>query len=124
MSKHTAKAKASAMAKAEKRDTTVATLGRIIERARKLGLVDLDRDGNPHWYTAETMGIDLSACLYGAFRAEQAVPGFSLERLEAFDDFSFLHDVTGIARHLNRETGEMGGHFTPRCARGNAAKKG
>lgn len=108
------------MAKKSKKGGTAASLNRIIARARKLGLVDYDRDGRLHWYSAETMRIDLSACLNGAFRAEQAIPGFSLERLEGFDDFNFTHDVVGIARHLNRKTGDMGGHFLPRCARGKA----
>lgn len=39
-----------------------------------------------------------------------------LERLLAFDDFNFNHDVFGIRRHLNRETGELENHFVPRCA--------
>jgi hypothetical protein len=29
----------------------------------------------------------------------------------------FGHDVGGIRRHLNRSTGELEGHFQPRCAR-------
>lgn len=36
------------------------------------------------------------------------------DRLLAADDFNFLHDVCGISRHMNRETGEIGGHFLPR----------
>lgn len=31
-------------------------------------------------------------------------------------DDSFGHDVLGIRRHLDRETGKLGGHFLPRCA--------
>lgn len=38
-----------------------------------------------------------------------------LELLKA-DDFNFAHDVFGIRRHLNRTTGELGDHFTPRYA--------
>jgi len=30
------------------------------------------------------------------------------------DDFNLLHDISGIARHLDRETGKLGGHFRPR----------
>lgn len=36
------------------------------------------------------------------------------DRLLAADDFNFLHDIGGISRHINRETGEIGGHFLPR----------
>lgn len=37
-----------------------------------------------------------------------------LEALLAADDFNFLHDISGIARHLNRETGELENGFRPR----------
>jgi hypothetical protein len=40
-----------------------------------------------------------------------------LDDLLAFPDFDFAHDVFGIRRHLDRETGKLGGHFIPRCAR-------
>lgn len=35
--------------------------------------------------------------------------------LEA-DRFDLMHDVLGIAHHINRETGEIGGCFLPRFA--------
>lgn len=39
------------------------------------------------------------------------------DRLLGFAEFSFWHDVMGIARHLNRRTGELEHFFVPRCAR-------
>lgn len=39
-----------------------------------------------------------------------------LDEWAAADDFNFGHDWFGIGRHLNRETGEMGGCFVPRFA--------
>ena len=36
--------------------------------------------------------------------------------LHQFDDANFGHDISGIYRHLNRETGELEGCFLPRCA--------
>jgi hypothetical protein len=39
-----------------------------------------------------------------------------LQKLLAADDFNFAHDVFGIRRHLNRETGQLENHFLPRCA--------
>lgn len=39
-----------------------------------------------------------------------------LDELLAADDFNFAHDVFGIRRHLDRETGELGGCFVPRFA--------
>lgn len=47
-----------------------------------------------------------------------------LEKLEAADDFNFAHDAFGICRHLDRDTGRLGGLFSPRCSqreRRNAA---
>lgn len=39
-----------------------------------------------------------------------------LGRLAAADDFNFAHDVFGIRRHLNRETGKLENCFMPRYA--------
>ena len=37
-----------------------------------------------------------------------------LNELLATDDGNFGHDVFGIRRHLDRETGKLGGCFLPR----------
>lgn len=37
-----------------------------------------------------------------------------LEDMLAADDFNFAHDVFGIERHLDRDTGELTGFFSPR----------
>lgn len=37
-------------------------------------------------------------------------------RLNAADDFNFAHDAFGIARHLDRETGQLTNCFLPRFA--------
>ncbi len=39
-----------------------------------------------------------------------------LEGLLAADNFNFAHDVFGIYKHLNRETGQLTGGFLPRYA--------
>lgn len=39
-----------------------------------------------------------------------------LNDLLAADDANFAHDVFGIRRHLNRQTGELGDCFLPRFA--------
>lgn len=39
----------------------------------------------------------------------------NFEKLLAADDFNFIHDASGICRHLNRETGKLEDHFLPRC---------
>ena len=40
-----------------------------------------------------------------------------LDKLMEFETFDFWHDVNGINRHLNRETGELENCFSPRCSR-------
>ena len=42
-------------------------------------------------------------------------------RLREFDDFSFLHDILGIERHLDRTTGALRDLFVPRCTRRGGA---
>lgn len=40
-----------------------------------------------------------------------------LFRLLASDDENFAHDIFGIRRHINRETGELNDCFLPRFAK-------
>lgn len=39
-----------------------------------------------------------------------------LNDLLAADNFNFLHDITGIMRHLDRTSGRLQDHFLPRFA--------
>ncbi len=39
-----------------------------------------------------------------------------LDRLASADDANFGHDIFGIRRHINRETGELQNCFVPRFA--------
>lgn len=39
-----------------------------------------------------------------------------LQKLLDAPDGDFGHDVFGIRRHINRQTGELGDCFLPRCA--------
>lgn len=41
-----------------------------------------------------------------------------LDELLAADPFNFAHDIFGIRRYLNRNTGVLENHFTPRFGRG------
>ncbi len=43
-----------------------------------------------------------------------------LKKLCDIDHANFAHDVFGIARHLDRKTGELRNFFVPRCARSEA----
>lgn len=61
-------------------------------------------------YPAMTCEMDLTACHANCNRLD-------LDRLMLADDFNFLHDVAGIRRHINRETGELMDCFVPRYSR-------
>lgn len=43
-------------------------------------------------------------------------------RLLTADDFNFLHDISGISRHMNRTNGRLSGNFLPRFTAKAAAK--
>jgi len=44
-----------------------------------------------------------------------------LADLAQADDFNLAHDVFGIARHIDRRTGRLLGHFLPRFSRREGA---
>jgi hypothetical protein len=47
-----------------------------------------------------------------------------LDKLLAFPDFDFSHDVFGIQRHIDRKTGTLGDCFLPRCSKPQALEAG
>lgn len=51
--------------------------------------------------------LDISACHFSAQKLR-------LEDLLAADEFNFIHDITGINRHLDRETMALTDGFSPR----------
>ena len=55
-----------------------------------------------------TLNMDLTACQVGDTPLD-------LEKLLAFDDFNFSHDIGGITQHIDRETGKLMDRFSPRC---------
>lgn len=76
-------------------------IGRIVVRARAVGLIELDGLG---------LTMDLTATHANGCPLDLAL----LLDAPAFD---FAHDIAGIARHLDRLTGKLGDCFVPRCAR-------
>lgn len=40
-----------------------------------------------------------------------------LKRLLGADDFNFMHDISGINKHLSHETFELTGFFVPRFSK-------
>jgi hypothetical protein len=79
------------------------TARKIARRARNLYLdAKIDRDA-----------IDIQMDLI-ATHANGCPMDF--DQLLAADDFNLMHDVGGIDRHLDRETGELTNCFRPRFA--------
>lgn len=57
----------------------------------------------------EHVSMDLTACHVSGNPLD-------LDKLAKFDAFDFIHDIAGIDRHLDRETGELRNCFLPRCS--------
>jgi hypothetical protein len=89
------------------KSSTIAAIGtRFGKWLNEQGVFDFDADAKL------SLVMDL--------RAADGVNGnkkIDFERLLAADDFNFIHDVGGIQRHMNRETGKLENCFLPRCAR-------
>lgn len=71
----------------------------IVQRAENLGW-----KGN-----RMTTVMDLTACHLNGCPLD-------LQRMKTAPDYSVIHDVAGIARHIDRETGKLRDHFSPHCA--------
>lgn len=88
-------------------DVTTAELDLVAEIAGRARAV---ASGLRIPYTHQTIVMDLIATHANGRPLD-------FERLRDFPDGDFAHDVFGIRRHLNRETGELRDCFLPRCAR-------
>lgn len=77
-------------------------IGQIADRAEQRGLIHKG-------YSRMTAVMDLTACHANGCPLDFA-------GLLAAEPLDFTHDICGIARHMNRETGKLGGCFLPRCA--------
>lgn len=81
-----------------------ASINRIVARAMGMAAA------NGFTYERQDASMDLTACHMNGCTLD-------LAKLEAADDFNFSHDVFGIRRHLDRNTGQLLHCFVPRCAR-------
>lgn len=87
-----------------------ATLAEILDRAARIW---------PNFYAEGKAPRDRLWMDLAATHANGCPMDF--EKLLAVEDFTFMHDIDGITRHMNRKTGKLGDHFRPRCARQRAA---
>ena len=77
-------------------------MDKVMDRVKRHGITESDRLLNVH--------MSLTACHLNGTPLD-------LQKLLDFDDFDFVHDVTGIDAHTSRVTGKLTGWFLPRCAR-------
>ena len=80
---------------------------KIIDRVEKLWK---ENGHAPRAFSRVDREMDLVACHANGNPLD-------LNRLLQADDFNLLHDVLGIARHLDRETGKLLDFFSPRYSR-------
>lgn len=78
-------------------------ISKIVLRAKGLGLIN-------RRYSGQTCSMDVNA-------VHSNGNPLRLADLLAADDFNFMHDICGIARHLDRDTGKLGDFFSPRFSR-------
>lgn len=79
------------------------TITRIAERAVEVG----GKHGSP--FDLVSVMMDVTATHANGCRLR-------LDDLAEADEFNFLHDIVGIERHLDRDTGQLRDCFLPRFA--------
>lgn len=79
----------------------------ITRIAQRAVVMAEDRD---IFYPFQDCDMDITACHMNG-------NALDLKKLIDFDDFNFSHDVFGIRRYIDRETGELKDCFSPRCAK-------
>lgn len=91
-----------------KPDPDMETIGKIADRAVAL-------------YAKHGVQVDRCDTLLDIMAVHQKVQPLRLADLLDADDFNFLHDVTGINRHLDRENYRLNDFFSPRFSQRAAA---
>ena len=86
----------------------LAYIGQIATRA--VAYVASQADMNPTDWNRTNIVIMM-------IQVKKTNPHMNLKQFAEFDDFNFLHDFFGIAKHAQHPTGKLDGHFLPRCAR-------
>jgi hypothetical protein len=72
----------------------------IVDRASSVNFSPLNM-------TRQSMQMDLCATIAQGIKLD-------LQCLLVADDFSFIHDMLGIAMHMDRQTGHLRNNFVPR----------
>jgi hypothetical protein len=84
---------------------------KVCARAEELMAELVSPQAGSHFdYRRSDMLMDLQATHANGCRLD-------FNALLGFRDADFAHDIFGIRRHINRETGQLEDCFVPRCAR-------
>ena len=59
--------------------------------------------------------FDEQGCMMDISAVHLKTP-LDLDKLLNFEAFDLFHDISGINKHLNRETGKLKNCFSPRCS--------
>ena len=84
------------------------TIRQIVRRAEAI-FVGAGQTVDPLCLTMDITAVHANGC------------PLRLQALLDADEFNFLHDVTKIERHIDRNTGKLRDHFVPRFARRETA---
>lgn len=88
-------------------------MSKIIERFTRILSIEFPK----HQIDVPSTSMDLIAChKYGE--------ALDLEKLLGSDRFTFLHDVCGISKYINRKTGQLTECFVPRCVKAKTEDAG
>ena len=83
----------------QKRKEKLEAINRIMNRAEGLGIMLQTQSPRV------TLMMDL----------DYALDDVQIKKLESFKDESFIHDIIGIQRHMNRDNLTLDDMFVPRC---------
>ncbi len=90
------------------RDTEMNIIGQIADRAGML-------------YAKHSARIERLDTLLDVMAVHQRIQPLRLADLLAADDLNFIHDITGINRHLDRDNYRLNDGFSPRFSLRKAA---
>jgi hypothetical protein len=90
-------------------DTDRALITKIVDRA--LDIISRDRPLAKRDRADRRLNLrmDLEACHANGNPLD-------LAKMADADDFNVMHDVGGISRHIDRDTGKLLDFFSPRCS--------
>lgn len=91
------------------------TINWNVSREEALTIMEIVARARSYWPDTNGMELDMDITACHA----NGCP-LDLRELAGAPKFDFAHDVCGIQRHINRQTGQLEGFFQPRYAKKTA----